>query len=72
MAEKTYREALEKAPGSGTAAYKLGLTLKAEGQREKALRAFRGIASNKNNKVSLKTLAEKKIAEIMKDIEEHK
>jgi len=69
-AEKTYREALEKAPGSGTAAYKLGLTLKAEGQREKALRVFRGIASNKNNNVSLKTLAEKKIAEIMKDIKE--
>jgi len=71
-AEETYREALEKAPGSRTAVYKMGLTLKAEGKREKALRVFREIASNKNSNVSLKTLAEKKIAEIMKDIEEHK
>ncbi len=68
--EQRYREALKIAPESSAAAYKLGLTLRAEGRRDEALQILRSLRSNKNASGPEKELAEKKITQILKSIKE--
>ncbi|MFQ5480759.1 MAG: tetratricopeptide repeat protein [Thermodesulfobacteriota bacterium] len=64
-AEEIYRKAIEMAPDKGLAALKLGLTLKARGRTNEAVKLLRSVAAGKDVPAATKKLAEKTIADIM-------